>query len=444
MIDGVMIGRLFILFPLALAAQTTTGTLNLYPPDSATEQVELNQAINEANNSPIDLTRGLEQHLSKYPNSPQRSAIEAQLYKTAAEGNDGPRIILYGEKLLAANPTDELGILDRVTRALVAIDDPESQRQALVYARRHQASVAAFRARPPEGHTTAAQWADLADRALARGLIVEARAAGNLGNAEDAVAAARRSWDALPSAEAAHEMARWLVKLGREAEALDHYADAVTINDPRALWDDRDADRKTASALYVKLHGSEEGLGDLFLHGWNRAAAALTARVARYKAIDRNYNLTDMFQFVLPSLDAKAKGPTMAALNSAALDMATLKGKTLVMDFWATWCGPCIAQQPLIEHVMQKYAKDADVVLLSLNADDDRSLIAPFLKAQKWNQRVYPEAGLAGLLSVTSLPTILVIDPAGKIHSRMPGYSPDIFERMLSARIDEARAARTH
>ena len=120
--------------------------------------------------------------------------------------------------------------------------------------------------------------------------------------------------------------------------------------------------------------------------------------------------------------------------------MAGLKGKTLIVDFWATWCMPCIAQHPLIENVKKKYGQAADVVFLSLDADDDHSLVAPFLKAQNWGQRVYLEAGLAGLLNVTSLPTILVIDPYGKIHSRMTGFNTDVFERMLSTRIDEARS----
>src|SRR5580693_9480267 len=107
------------LFSAVLAAQTA-GTLNLYPPDPAAEQAELNQAVTEANGSPVDLTRGLEQHLRKYPNSPRRAEIEASLYKTAVESNDHARIILYGEKLLAGKPDKDLEILDRVIRALLA------------------------------------------------------------------------------------------------------------------------------------------------------------------------------------------------------------------------------------------------------------------------------------------------------------------------------------
>jgi len=418
---------LWLLLPLALAAQSA-GTLNLYPPGPATEQTELNRAVGEANGSPVDVTRALEQHLRRYPDSPRRSEIEASLYKTATEQNDRPRIILYGDKVLAGKPADEMEVLDHVIRALLYSEDAESAKKALAYAERYEKAVDALGTEAPQGHTTAAQWADLADRARARVKVVEARATGNLGNLEDAVAAARQSWMAYPSAEAAHEMARWLVKLGREQEAIERYAEAVTIEDPRSPWSERERDRKVATTLYVKLHGSEEGLGDVFLKAWDRSAAALRDRVARYKAIDPNYNLTDMFQFRLP------------AVGGPALDMSALKGKIVVIDFWATWCTPCIAQHPILEEVMRKYASAGDVAFVSLNADDDHSLVAPFLKGQNWDQRVYLESGLASLFNVTSLPTILVLDPSGRLYSRMTGLSTDNFERMLSTRIDEARA----
>ena len=149
--------------------------------------------------------------------------------------------------------------------------------------------------------------------------------------------------------------------------------------------------------------------------------------------MDPNFGLTDPYQFVLTELDRNATA-------AETLDMAKLKGKTLVLDFWATWCGPCVAQHPLIENVRQKFATSPDVVFLSIDSDDDRTLVKPFLEAQKWTQRVYYEGGLGGLLNVAALPTILVINPAGKSVSRMSGLNPETFESALSARIDEARA----
>ncbi len=429
---SLMIRPVLFLVPLMLAAQTP-GILNLYPANPAVEQAELNQAVQEANGSSVDLTRALEQHLRKYPNSARRADIEAALYKTATDSNDQARIVLYGERLLVGKPSSEPEILDHVIRALLASDDPESAKKAIAYVARYLASVADLRARPAEGHATAAQWADLADRALARATVLQARATGNLGNFEGAVESAQRSWKAMPTAEAAHEMARWLVKLKREDEAIGHYAEAVTIDDARSPWADRDRDRKTASDLYVRTHGSTQGLAEVFQSAWDRSAQALKDRVARYKAMDPNYNLSDTFEFVLPAVGAAASG-------DGRLEMAKLRGKTLVIDFWATWCQPCIAQHPLIEHAKLKYADSPDVVFLSLNADDDHSLVVPFMAQQKWEQRVYLEAGLSGLLNVTSLPTILVIDPQGRIQSRMTGFNTDTFEPLLNARIAEARS----
>ena len=427
----------FALFPFILTAQSTT-TLNLEPGSLTPEQMELNQEVADANGSPVDIIRTLEMHLRKYPDTERRAEFESTIYKYATELNDRARIVVYGEKVLAANPPagnagDEIEILDRVLHGLLASDDREAARQALTYAKRYEADVIAKKARDPEGHATAAQWASLADRALARATVLEARAAGNAGNPEEAVATARRSWNVNPTAEAAQEMAHWLAKLGRDAEAIDCYADAVMIDGSLFPWSARDGDRKTASDLYVKLHGNDQGLGDVFLRAWDRSAAAIRERTARYQAMDPNFGLTDAFRFTLPEVDGNAA-------EGATLDMAKVKGKTLVVDFWATWCVPCIAQHPMIEEVRQKYAADPDVLFLSIDADDDHSVVKPFLVAQKWTQSVYLEGGLGGLLNVSALPTILVIDSAGNVFSRMTGFNGGTFESALSSRIEEARA----
>jgi thiol-disulfide isomerase/thioredoxin len=420
-----------MLAPLILAAQTV-GTLNLYPSNPAAEQSDLTQALREANGSGVDLTRALEDHLKKYPNSSRRPEIEASLYKTALAADDSARIAMYGKRLLARKPED-LDMLDRVIRALLAAGDEESSKEALEWTARYEAAVQNLRARTPEGHTTKAQWTDLADRAFARELVLKARATGNLGNAQEAVKLATQAWTLQPGAENAAEIGKWSAKLGRNAEAIQHYAEAATIEDERAPWSERHQYRERAGKLYARLHGSEQGLGDVFLRAWDRGVKALANRSARYKAMDSNYGASTIYEFTLP-------GGGNNPVGAENLDLAQLKGKTVVMDFWATWCQPCIAQHPMIERVKQKYAGAADVEFLSLDADDNHALVAPFLTAHKWMQPVYLEAGLAGLLKVTSLPTILVIDPNGEIFSRMTGFSADVFERMLTTRVDGARA----
>jgi thiol-disulfide isomerase/thioredoxin len=110
-----------------------------------------------------------------------------------------------------------------------------------------------------------------------------------------------------------------------------------------------------------------------------------------------------------------------------------------VMDFWATWCVPCRAQQPLLEKLEMHYQDTPDVRFVSVNADDDLSLVAPFMKEQGWKNLGYFEAGLARQLVVSQIPTVLVIDPNGRISSRMIGFIPERFEQMLTERVEEAR-----
>jgi len=110
----------------------------------------------------------------------------------------------------------------------------------------------------------------------------------------------------------------------------------------------------------------------------------------------------------------------------------------VVIDFWATWCGPCRAQQPLYEQVQKRFRSRSDVVFLRVSTDEDRSAVAPFLKQQGWGPLSYFEDGLASLLRVNSIPTAMVLDRRGQVFSRMNGFIADRFVDMLSDRIREA------
>jgi thiol-disulfide isomerase/thioredoxin len=76
---------------------------------------------------------------------------------------------------------------------------------------------------------------------------------------------------------------------------------------------------------------------------------------------------------------------TISGVDGAKLPIASLKGKAVVFDFWATWCGPCRAQHPLYEQVKQRFHDSPDVVFLSIATDDERELVAPFLKENHWD-----------------------------------------------------------
>ena len=132
---------------------------------------------------------------------------------------------------------------------------------------------------------------------------------------------------------------------------------------------DRTRDRAHLAELSKKVNGSEKGLGDQVLAAYDRTSALRKQMLSAMKLKDPNSGATNLLDFTLAPAD-----------GGAAVSLASFKGKTVVMDFWATWCGPCKVQHPMIENIRSRYEKSGNVVFLSVDSDDDHSLVAPFLK----------------------------------------------------------------
>jgi thiol-disulfide isomerase/thioredoxin len=417
-----MTGRLFAILLLGsvLWAQAqSSGEL------SQQEQQDLQQVLSEGSSSPVDLIHALETHLAKYPYSPKRGEIERAILKAAMQANDLKRVGRYGERVLKADP-DDTALLDPVAKALVIQADEEQVKAGLQFARHLQALAEAM-SKSLAGETSdRARHKDEVDRLLGHALVYQAIALGRLGDAKNAADLARRSFETYPSVDPALELARRLAVLGQTDDAIRAYADAFTIPDPRATDSDRAEIRRRMGELYRKAKGSEAGLGDIVLQAYDRNAARLAERHAALKRLDPNLGVTNPMQF------------TLSSVNSDPLKLSTLAGKVVVMDFWATWCGPCRAQHPLYDEVKKRFARMPDVVFLAIDADEDRSLVKPFVEEQGWKNPVYYEDGLQRILRVSSIPTTVVFGKDGSIVSRMNGYNPESFVDVLTDRIREA------
>jgi thiol-disulfide isomerase/thioredoxin len=407
-----------------LLACICTAQKKLEPSDA--EQKELRDALAEAGNSAVDFARVLEQHLAKYPDTPQRAELEYALVKAAMDSKDDRRTLIWGEKVLDRG-SDDPRILERVARILLNSDDKESSERALKYAKKFEDIMSSVSKEQSPSTANRAQRAEEIDKAISRAQVFQARATGNLGKISDAIAIARKSFETYPTAESAREIGRWLMKSGKESEAIPFYADAFALAES-----DRQKDRARLSELYRKANkNSEVGLGDIILEAFDRTDALLAARADTQHKLDPNANITNAMDY------------TITGLDGSKLPLSSLRGKVVIMDFWATWCGPCRAQHPLYEVVKQKYANRKDVVFLAIATDEDHSLVAPFLTQQKWSKtNVYFEDGLSTFLRVSSIPATLIIDKQGRIYSRMNGFLPDRFVAMLSDRIKEALEVR--
>jgi thiol-disulfide isomerase/thioredoxin len=108
----------------------------------------------------------------------------------------------------------------------------------------------------------------------------------------------------------------------------------------------------------------------------------------------------------------------------------------LMVDFWATWCGPCVVELPILMRIAEHYA-DRGVTLYGINQGEDVETIQNFLDEQKWNLNVVlDQDGAAGnAFAVEGIPQLVIIDKEGTVQSVHIGYRPNI-EDVLREELD--------
>jgi len=123
---------------------------------------------------------------------------------------------------------------------------------------------------------------------------------------------------------------------------------------------------------------------------------------------------------------APAVAPTSApgglVLDGGLLDLASLKGRVALVDFWASWCAPCRKSFPVLERFKQAYgSKGLEVVGVSL--DEDADAMNRFLESVPVSFRILrdPRGQLAQTCQVVAMPTTLLLDTQGRVVARFEG-----------------------
>lgn len=385
-------------------------------PPSPEEELQL--ALSDAGNDRVSLVRNLEEYLKKYPGSQQRPQIYRALVEASLQLRDNARAAEYAERIVSLSP-DDVSITVLAIQLLEQQGDEAGLRRAVNYSGRVLELVE--RASPNEKSPRVSQeeWTLQKKRDRMSVLALRGRLEQKLHDTPAAQKDFEASYAVLPSATSAEQLGE-IAELKKDLNtAIQQYARAFALADSASGSTGRREIRRKIGNVWRLARGSEIGLGEYLLQTYDEISKA-----AGDKKLRKNADARELSEFTL-----------RIAPDGTPFSLRDAKGKVMVVNFWATWCGPCHALEPLFAHVAAEFQGSSAVIFLSANCDEDETLVAPYLRQDKPHTQVVFADGLDRLFSVNSFPTVIVIDREGKIAFRSDGFDPDTFAHELSVAV---------
>ena len=120
----------------------------------------------------------------------------------------------------------------------------------------------------------------------------------------------------------------------------------------------------------------------------------------------------------------------LKTLDGGEFDLGAQRGKVVVLDFWATWCGPCIKSLPGLMEAMGRFSGDK-VCLVGVNQAEAPEAVKRFLESHGWTLAVALDAGqtVAKQCGVDGIPHTVIVGPDGKVVWVHTGAAPDADEQ---------------
>ncbi|GGH63399.1 thiol-disulfide isomerase/thioredoxin [Filimonas zeae] len=205
------------------------------------------------------------------------------------------------------------------------------------------------------------------------------------------------------------------------AIATRHYAEALPVAEKMITEGISTPEMQTKlKEAYTGAKGSAEGFD------------SYTATLTQKKASAFNE------QILRQAINKPAKAFTLKDVNGNTVSLEALKGKVVVLDFWATWCGPCKASFPSMQMAQNKYKNDKDVQFLFIHTLDKgdgnpTAAAAKYVRDNKYDFQVLmdlrnKETGkspVCDAYGITGIPTKFIIDKKGNIRFEVSGFGAD-------------------
>jgi thiol-disulfide isomerase/thioredoxin len=146
-----------------------------------------------------------------------------------------------------------------------------------------------------------------------------------------------------------------------------------------------------------------------------------------------------------PLLAVKPPREPMPKFQAKSLDgqvhtRESLKGKVVLVQHWATWCGYCRKDEPAVEQILKDHAKDG-LVVLAINAGETKAKVSSYLLEHPRTAKVVltPDTNLAVLFEGAGLPAYILIDRESKIAAMQPGAGGLMALRGMLKEVDLTR-----
>jgi len=158
------------------------------------------------------------------------------------------------------------------------------------------------------------------------------------------------------------------------------------------------------------------------MKNYNNAKDKLAAENSLQNGTTEN-NITKEPSVIKPNvIKTKASDFKLKDLDGKELSLSDLKGKKVFLNFWATWCPPCIEEMPEIQKLYEE-TKDSDLVIVAVEIQEPLNEVKSFIQDNKYSFKVLLDSdqSVATKYNITSIPTSYFIDIDGNIISKSIG-----------------------
>jgi thiol-disulfide isomerase/thioredoxin len=313
----------------------------------------------------------LEEVLLLKPGPVMQRYIYEELFTSAEKAKDATRLVKYGNRLRQIDPTD-VAVPARIALLLADRPDTQSRRRALGYGRSAADATAVFQPMTRPLNMDPARFQGVFSEATQRQIYAKQRSL------------------------ALHALGWALCQTGNCAEGETQLAQAVDL--------DRSEETLSHWAVALRKAGRPDE-GDRVA----REAAEIYAESIRKRLTSQ------------PAPDFQ-----LERLSGGTIKLSDLKGKVVLLNFWATYCGPCQEEMPHLTKIYERY-RNRGLEILAITTDErsDRSKVASFVDKFGLTFPVLYDDGTAKAYNVNGMPTTVYIDAQGRTRYHTTGFYGD-------------------